>query len=142
MNETGAAEQHVHNRLAGHAPLVAVVGDRIFPLEGPLTAPYPFVTYTQLPGPDRLTSGPRRLLVRPRFLVLAYINRRSSADAQALASLIDDALTGSTGNITLDGEEYHVQTVRREEPVLRLSAPDGQKYTSAGGYYRVPAYHR
>jgi len=142
MNEVGAAAKFIRATLAENEAVAALVGARIYELEAPDRATYPLLVFSHAGGPDRLTSGTSRLLAQSRWLVLAVVDRRDMVAARAIASAADNALVGSTGNVTLDGDEqeYHVQTIRREEPVERGGRVDSKYYSRAGGFYRAPTH--
>lgn len=83
--------EHVFALLSVHAPLVALVGDRIYPLVAPQNAPAPRVVFTVVDdvGVTSLqgfTSG----LSIVRLQVDAY--SRDYDEAQAVADAVDDVL--------------------------------------------------
>lgn len=141
MNELDAAAKHLFDTLSAHDALTDLVEDRIYELAAPEdpAVVYPLVVYSFAGGTDRQVAGSdTRMLTRPRFLVLAVHDQRDMAACRAVASAVDDALTGSSGQVELGGVTYAVQTVHREEPVERAGPMDGVFYVNAGGYYRAP----
>lgn len=139
MNELDAAAKHIYDTLLAHDALTDLIGTRVYELDAPDEAVYPFVVYSFAGGTDRQVAGAdQRMITRPRYLVLACHDQRDMATVRAIANALDDALTGSTADVTLDGVTYAVQTVRREEPVERGGDVNGVYYVNAGGYYRAP----
>lgn len=147
MNEIDAAGKHLFDTLLAHEPLTDLIGERVYEYSAPdvdsdgnpATVVYPFVVYSHAGGTDRQVAGSdTRMMTHPRWLVLAVHNQRDSVLTRAIASAADNALTGSSAEVEIDGTTYAVQTVYREEPVERGGSVDGVFYLNSGGYYRTP----
>ena len=141
MNELQAAAKHLHATLTRDASVAALVGTRVYELEAPEEAAYPFVTYTLVSAGDQTRAGSDgRVIVTPRWLVLAYLDRRDLGAARQIAGAVDAALEGSGDVLAVGGQDYHVQTVYRDDAVEHGGGVDGKFYVSAGGYYVSPVY--
>ena len=141
MNELQAAAKHLRETLLAASGVTALVGARVYELEAPKNATYPFVVYSLAAAGDLTQAGgDGRVIVRPRWLVLAYVARRDMGAARQIAGAVDAALEGSGDALTVDGQGYHVQTMYRDGPVERGGDVDGKFYVSAGGYYVSPVY--
>lgn len=141
MNEVGAGARHLVNTATADPDVAAFLGDRFYHAEAPADAEYPLAVYSAAGGADTLTGGAdERLIVQARWLLLVIHNQNDPDLVRRIASAIDNALVGSTGTVSIDSQDYFVQTVYREEPVERSGQVDGEFYVNVGGYYRTPCY--
>lgn len=143
MNETGAAAKHITAALLDDVALSALVSTRIYADAAPEGAVYPFVVISHAGGNDRIVPGAdARIMTRDRWLVKAVHNERSPALARKIAGLIDQALVGSTGSVTLDGQTYYISSLYRTSPIDNGGEVNGKYYVNSGGLYVVPVTTR
>jgi hypothetical protein len=140
MNEQGAAGQHIRDTLVNSATVGALIADRIYQGSAPRGSTYPLVVFAPQAGKDRAAAGGERMSVRTRWLIVVVCEENSVVLARRIASVVDAALAGTTATVPLDGQDYYVQSVRRQEPFERSGPKDGKTYINAGGYYQTTAY--
>ena len=141
MNEAQAALKHLMATIAADDDVAELVAGRVYYLVAPAGAVYPFVLISAAGGTDRRVPGADgRIMSRPRWLILAVHNENDMLVTGAIAAAVDAALLGSGGDLTVNGQEYRVQGVFREEPVERGGAVDEVFYLNSGGYYRTPVH--
>lgn len=141
MNEAQAALTHLVAALSADDAVAELVDDRIYYGAAPEGAAYPFVLISPGGGTDRRVPGAdSRIMSRPRWLILAVHNENDLLVTGAIAAAVDAALLGSTDDLTVNGQEYRVQSVFREEPVERVGTVDGVTYVNSGGYYRTQVH--
>lgn len=116
----------VYTRLSGHAPLAAIVGDRIWPVEAPAEASRPYVVFLTVSSQRLAHLGGPSMVANPRVQIDAYA--ASYADAAAIARLIRDALdgwSGTAGGIEVLGascvDQRELQEDAANPPLARVS---------------------
>jgi len=142
MREIDAASKHLYDTLTGDTALAALIGDRVYEREAPADATYPFIVFSLYTSSSLKAGGKSgRLLVYPRWLVYAFLDRNDLPAAREVLSAADDALTDSTGTVTLGSETYYVQTVAQDgSPPESGGTVDGNEYCRAGAFYTSPVH--
>lgn len=86
-------EQALYNHLSTNPGLVAVAGDRIYPLKRPQGCTYPLVTFFRVSGPRQRTFGAST--GKPRFQVTCWA--KSYAETKAVADAVIAAMDNFSG---------------------------------------------
>jgi len=86
--------QALSARLTGDSAVTALVGTRIYPMEGPKDAAYPLITYMQVSSGDNSSRGLTGAQKHFRTLQQIDIYGRTALEAQAIASAVRASLDG------------------------------------------------
>lgn len=134
-NETHAAFTLFYHQLTTDAPLVALVGTRVYEEFKSGAAPYPRVLITFLAGQDVMAvGGDRRFLSKPMFLVEALTMADDFVQAAAIDARFDPILEGLSGTVG----PLSISVTAREGPMKRVEiTPEGQRINHLGGRYRA-----
>lgn len=112
-SEAQAAVKHVYAKLSAAAAVTALVSTRIYEPPAPSEASYPLLLVTQLSANALFTAGSdNRLMTRQIVVVQAVDLNASHATADSVLSAADEALTDSTGTVTVGAITYTVMSVR------------------------------
>lgn len=137
-NEVQGFVTFVGDVLLNDEAVAALVGDRIFEDEAPQGTAFPYVIVSQNRARVLNAQGAdARIHVRPAFLIRATVQDESYADADALASAVDAALTGAKGTATVGDTTYHIRGVFQTSPVRYPTSKDGVHYRHSGGIYEA-----
>lgn len=115
----------IYNALKNHAPLTALVHDRIYYEVAPQSAKFPFVIFHKQSGvPKWAFSG--RPLEWELWVAKAVTTGDSNAATEDIADAIEDALTDAVG-----------LWCRRQSDIAYSEEETGEVYRHLGGLYRV-----
>lgn len=141
MNEEQAAAKWLRTTLAAETDVTDLVGTRIYDTEAPQSPTYPFVVFSMQAAADRKRPGANgRMMSRALWLVKAVTQGSAEsgyAAADALYNAVDAALVATTGNLTISGQEYAIQSCFRTQPVRGMETEKSVRYCYVGGIYRV-----
>jgi len=131
-----AFDKAVHDRLAGHAALITLLGGTaIFEAMAPQGADFPVVIFNVQVG-----SVPVRTLNRIAYENMVYLVKGvtvgpSAAGCGTVAKEIETALTAAPLSVT----GYGHMLCHREQSVDFPEVIDGVRYNHRGGLYRLQA---
>ena len=107
-------------RLTADSALAALVGTRIYPLEGPEEATYPLITYLQVSSGDNSSRGLVGAQKHFRTLQQIDIYARTALEAQAIAVAVRASLDGQVnqtwGGVTIAAALFDDQFDGNFEP--------------------------
>lgn len=139
MIELGLIDDWLHDRLAGDAALVALLGgeERIYADIAPTDAKYPLVVFQMTGDPmDVMVHNDIRIMCEAPYMVKAIDEGMSYARAQQIADRIDFLLTRASGSVAGGRIEFCV----REKPIrYPEQSDDGREYRHLGGEYNIRA---
>lgn len=144
MNELPAAENWLHDKLAGDSEISSIVLNRIYKYALPQSPVYPLITYSLASDSDFQGLGTVRILTRPLYLVKVI----SRGAPSSLVNLAADRVDEIVGKVTKDtftstaGDMFAVSS-RREAAVQfmeRDPAVAGTIYFHLGGLYRLEVF--
>lgn len=141
MNEEQAAAKWIRTTLAAASGVTDLVSTRIHDTEAPQSATYPLIVFSMQAAADRKRPGVGgRMMSRALWLVKAVTSGSAEsgyAAADAIYNALDAALVGETGNLTISGQEYAIQSVFRERGFRQMKTEPSVRYCSVGGVYRI-----
>lgn len=138
-DETFAVDKAVYQKLFGDAPLMALIGNRIYSEIVPEDGDYPCVLFAHYNGVDTNAIGRgSRLLSRLQYVIRAVTKGEDTfANASSIASKMDDLLLGMTQDVVLDGKTYHIGGMDRIRSLRSQEVDDGVRYNYLGGVYET-----
>ena len=144
MNELPAAENWLHDKLAGDGEIASVVGARIYKYALPQSPIYPLVVYSLASDSDFQGLGTVRILTRPLYLVKVISRGAPSSLVNLAADRVDEIVGKTTKDtfISTAGDMFAVSS-RREAAVQfmeRDPAVAGTLYFHLGGLYRLEVF--
>lgn len=132
--EALVVDSWLYDVLTGDAPLVGLVGGRIYGGLAPLDADLPYVVFSPQSLRDVRGVGPRaRILVDAVYQIKVVGEGRSYAPLRPIAERLDLLVDGGAGL----GEDGTVAGVAREEPLAYVEVDAGTEYRHLGGLYRI-----
>jgi hypothetical protein len=144
VNELPAAENWLHDKLAGDAEIASIVLDRIYKYALPQSPIYPLITYSLASDTDFQGLGTVRIITRPLYLVKVISKNAPSSLVNLAADRIDEIVGKTTKDtfISTAGDMFAVSS-RREAAVQfteRDSSVAGTIYFHLGGLYRLEVF--
>lgn len=137
INELGLCAEFLFEELTGHAPLTALVGDRVYRDLAPPGAALPYAIFSFVAGLDRNAMGSRSIIfTRPFWDIKGVTKGTDSTAADAIADAIHGAVNGKQRLNVADGELI-VLGCRRESLIEFPELTEDQLYLHRGGEYRV-----
>lgn len=133
--ESIAAKAFIGDILKAYAPLVALVGSRVYDSRAPVEATYPHVIFQYMTGAD-YSSGENVFASEPRFTVKGVDRAEDSETAGDIAGHIFDALKTQKVNVVLGAQTYFVASPVRLMPVDYVEVSGDETYYHVGGIYR------
>jgi hypothetical protein len=121
--------------LSTYGGLVALIGDRVYPMHIPQEATLPCLTYQRISTPRHLThqsSGATGDLASPRFQFDAWATTDDSA--KAIVDQVRAALNGKTGEIGTAPSNITVRAVLVENEVPEYF-PEVRLYRCRSDYF-------
>jgi uncharacterized protein DUF3168 len=140
INELGLCADFLFEQLTGHAPLTALVGDRVYRDLAPPGAVLPYVIFGFVVGVDRNAMGSRSIMfTRPIYDIKGVVQGTDSAAADAIADAVHGAVNGKQ-RLDVAVGELVVLGVRRESLIEFIELRDDMTYIHRGGTYRTFAH--
>ncbi len=127
-------EEGIASYLEEYAGLVALIGDRVYPMMIPQGATLPCLTYQRISTPRIVThdtSGATGDLARPRFQFDAWATTQKAA--KAITDQVRAALNGKTGSIGTAPNNITIRAALAENEVPEY-IPDAKLYRSRSDY--------
>lgn len=127
-------EEGIASYLEGYAGLVALIGDRVYPMRIPQKATLPCLTYQRISTPRILThdtSGATGDLISPRFQFDAWAETAKSA--KAITDQVRAALNGKTGAIGTAPRQVTIRAALAESEVPE-HVPEAKLYRGRSDY--------
>lgn len=144
MNELPAAENWLHDKLAGDAEIASIVLDRIYKYALPQSPIYPLITYSLASDTDFQGLGTVRIITRPLYLVKVISKNAPSSLVNLAADRIDEIVGKTTKDtfISTAGDVFAVSS--RREAAVQFTERDpsvaGTIYFHLGGLYRLEVF--
>ena len=127
-------EEGLHSYLSTYAGMVALIGDRVYPLRMPQNATLPCLTYQRISTPrisTHDTSGATGDLTNPRFQFDAWGS--TYASVKAINDQVRAALNGKTGSIGTAPSNITIRSALADNENPEYD-PDSELYRSRSDY--------
>lgn len=136
MNELGLTAKFIRQTLLADPVVTSLVQTRIHRNRAPKGSGLPYIVFTLVISRDKNAIGAKnRLFTRPLYTIKAVTEGEDDTTGDAIATAIDDALTGKSDFIGADG--LIKLGVFREEPFDFAEEQEGVQYNHIGGQYRI-----
>lgn len=144
MNELPAAENWIHDKLAGDSEIASVVGARVYKYALPQSPIYPLITYSLASDSDFQGLGTVRILTRPLYLIKviskgapsSLVNLAADRIDEIVGKVVKDSFVSTAGDVfaVSSRREAAVQFMERDPTVA------GTIYFHLGGLYRLELF--
>ena len=127
-------EEGLHSYLSTYAGLVALIGDRVYPLRIPQTGTLPCLTYQRISTPRIHThdnTGIAGDLTSPRFQFDAWAETNKSV--KDITDQVRAALNGKTGSIGTAPSAITIRAALADNETPEYD-PDSELYRSRSDY--------
>ena len=128
-------EEGIASYLETYAGLVALIGDRVYPMRIPQGATLPCLTYQRISTPRILThdtSGETGDLISPRFQFDVWTTTQKAG--KAITDQVRAALNGKTGAIGTAPNNITIRSALAESEVPEY-IPDVKLYRGRSDYF-------
>ncbi|MGH2519756.1 MAG: tail completion protein gp17 [Chloroflexota bacterium] len=138
LTELTGIETWLYTQLANDATMQGLVGNpaRVYAGLGPEGAPFPYLVYQYMAGPDVIATGGARVMTRALYTIKAVDKSSSFVTCRTIMNQVETIIENQTGSTA----DTRILSCIREQP-LELVETDssGTVYRHLGGRFRIQA---